>query len=32
MEIIEEGMEFNEETASWCDTVVVHLCGCQCKC
>lgn len=31
MEIIEDGVDF-EETTSWCDTIVEHLCGCNCKC
>lgn len=32
MEIIEEGVDFEQEAASWCDTIVEHLCGCNCKC
>ena len=31
MQIIENGIDFEKEVG-WCDTIVEHLCGCNCKC
>ena len=32
MDIIENGVDFEQEVTGWCDTIVEHLCGCNCKC
>ncbi len=33
MRVVEEGINLeHSDVKNWCDTVIVHLCGCNCNC